>query len=220
MQNIIVAIDGPAGSGKSTIAKIIAEKYNFTYIDTGAMYRMITLFCLDNNIDLSDEKAIKFALDTKIKIDMQGNKFFLNQKDVTKEIRELRVNKNVSKIASIRVVRENLVNMQREISKCKNVILDGRDIGTVVFPNAQIKIYLIASSEERAKRRYREHQEKGDKISYEEVLNSIKERDFIDSTRKESPLVKAEDAVELDTTNLNIEEVLAFISKEIEKKNN
>lgn len=217
MKNIIVAIDGPAGSGKSTIAKIIADRYSFTYIDTGAMYRMITLYCLDNNIDFEDEMAIKNVLDN-ISLDMQGDKFFLNNKEVTKEIRETRVNENVSKIASIRIVRENLVNLQRKISQGKNVILDGRDIGTVVFPDAQIKIYLIASPEERAKRRYKELIQKGTEISYDEVLKSIKERDYIDSTRKESPLMKADDAVELDSTGLKIDEVLDFISKKIEEK--
>lgn len=217
MKNIIVAIDGPAGSGKSTIAKIIADRYSFTYIDTGAMYRMITLYCLDNDIDFEDELAIKNVLDN-ISLDMQGDKFFLNNKEVTKEIRETRVNENVSKIASIRIVRENLVNLQRKISQGKNVILDGRDIGTVVFPDAQIKIYLIASPEERANRRHRELIQKGTEISYDEVLNSIKERDYIDSTRKESPLMKADDAIELDSTGLKIDEVLDFISKKIEEK--
>lgn len=217
MKNIIVAIDGPAGSGKSTIAKIIADRYSFTYIDTGAMYRMITLYCLDNNIDFEDELAIKNVLDN-ISLDMQGDKFFLNNKEVTKEIRETRVNENVSKIASIRIVRENLVNLQRKISQGKNVILDGRDIGTVVFPDAQIKIYLIASPEERANRRYKELIQKGTEISYDEVLNSIKERDYIDSTREESPLMKADDAIELDSTGLKIDEVLDFISKKIEEK--
>lgn len=217
MQNIIVAIDGPAGSGKSTIAKIIADKYNFTYIDTGAMYRMITLYCLDNNVNFKDEFAIKNAL-AKISLDMQGDKFFLNSKEVTQNIREPRINENVSQIASIKVVRDNLVNLQRKISEGKNVILDGRDIGTVVFPNAQIKIYLIASPEERANRRYKELIQKGTDISYDEVLKSIKERDYIDSTRKESPLTKAADAIELDSTGLKIEEVLDFISKRIEEK--
>lgn len=217
MQNIIVAIDGPAGSGKSTIAKIIADKYNFTYIDTGAMYRMITLYCLDNNVNFKDEFAIKNAL-AKISLDMQGDKFFLNSKEVTQNIREPRINENVSQIASIKAVRDNLVNLQRKISEGKNVILDGRDIGTVVFPNAQIKIYLIASPEERANRRYKELIQKGTDISYDEVLKSIKERDYIDSTRKESPLTKAADAIELDSTGLKIEEVLAFISKRIEEK--
>lgn len=215
MQNIIIAIDGPAGSGKSTIAKIIADKYKFTYIDTGAMYRMITLYFLDNNVDFDNESTIRSALE-KISLDMQGDKFYLNFNDVTKKIREPRINQNVSKIASIKAVRENLVNLQRKISLNKNVILDGRDIGTVVFPNAQIKIFLIALPEERARRRLKELQEKGINTTFEEVLASIKERDHIDSTRKESPLLKAKDAIELDTTNLKINDVLEFISNKIE----
>lgn len=216
MENIIVAIDGPAGSGKSTIAKIIAEKLGFTYIDTGAMYRMITLYCLENNIDITNNSEIEKTL-KNINLDMQKDKFYLNSKDVTTEIREDRVNKNVSSVASIKVIRKNLVDLQRKISLNKNVILDGRDIGTVVFPNAQVKIYLLASPEERAKRRHREFLEKNIETSFEEVLKSIKDRDYIDSHRIESPLKKANDAFELDTTNLKIEEVVNFIIEKIKK---
>ena len=219
MNNIIVAIDGPAGSGKSTIAKLIAKKFNFTYIDTGAMYRMITLYLLENNIDLDDLKEIEKVL-KNINLDMQGNKFYLNDVDVSTKIREKRINENVSKVASIKIVRDNLVNLQRKISNNKNVILDGRDIGTVVFPNAKVKIFLVATAEERARRRYNEFLEKKVEITYDEVLKSLKERDYIDSTRKESPLKKADDAIELDTTNLTIEDVINFISKEIEKNIN
>ena len=216
MNNIIVAIDGPAGSGKSTIAKIIAKKFNFTYIDTGAMYRMITLYLLENNIDFDDLKEIEKVLNT-VNLDMQGDKFYLNNVDVTTKIREKIINENVSKVASIKIVRSNLVDLQRKVSNNKNVILDGRDVGTVIFPNAQVKIFLIASPEERARRRYKEFLEKKTEITYEEVLNSIKERDHIDSTRDESPFVKADDAIELDSTNLTIDDVVNFISKEIEK---
>ena len=216
MNNIIVAIDGPAGSGKSTIAKIIAKKFNFTYIDTGAMYRMITLYLLENNIDFDNLKEIEKVLNT-VNLDMQGDKFYLNSVDVTTKIREKRINENVSKVASIKIVRSNLVDLQRKVSNNKNVILDGRDVGTVIFPNAQVKIFLIASPEERARRRYKEFLEKKTEITYEEVLNSIKERDHIDSTRDESPFVKADDAIELDSTNLTIDDVVNFISKEIEK---
>ena len=219
MNNIIVAIDGPAGSGKSTIAKIIAKKFNFTYIDTGAMYRMITLYLLENNIDFDDLKEIEKVLNT-VNLDMQGDKFFLDNVDVSTKIREKRINDNVSKVASIKIVRSNLVDLQRKISNNKNVILDGRDVGTVIFPNAQVKIFLIASPEERARRRYKEFLEKKTEITYEEVLKSIKERDHIDSTRKESPLKKADDAIELDTTNLTIEDVINFISNKIEKNIN
>ena len=216
MNNLIVAIDGPAGSGKSTIAKLLAKKYDLTYIDTGAMYRMITLYLLENNIDISDLKEIERVLNT-VNLDMQGDKFFLDNVDVSTKIREKRINDNVSKVASIKIVRSNLVDLQRKISNNKDVILDGRDVGTVIFPNAQVKIFLIASPEERARRRYNEFLEKKTEITYDEVLKSIKERDHIDSTRDESPFVKADDAIELDSTNLTIEDVINFISKEIEK---
>lgn len=216
MKNLIIAIDGPAGSGKSTIAKLLAKKYNLTYIDTGAMYRMITLYLLENNIDISDLKEVERVLNT-VNLDMQGDKFFLDNVDVSTKIREKRINDNVSKVASIKIVRSNLVDLQRKISNNKDVILDGRDVGTVIFPNAQVKIFLIASPEERARRRYNEFLEKKTEITYDEVLKSIKERDHIDSTRDESPFVKADDAIELDSTNLTIEDVINFISKEIEK---
>ena len=216
MNNLIVAIDGPAGSGKSTIAKLLAKKYDLTYIDTGAMYRMITLYLLENNIDISDLKEIERVLNT-VNLDMQGDKFFLDNVDVSTKIREKRINDNVSKVASIKIVRSNLVDLQRKISNNKDVILDGRDVGTVILPNAQVKIFLIASPEERARRRYNEFLEKKTEITYDEVLKSIKERDHIDSTRDESPFVKADDAIELDSTNLTIEDVVNFISKEIEK---
>ncbi len=216
MKNLIVAIDGPAGSGKSTIAKLLAKKYDLTYIDTGAMYRMITLYLLENNIDINDLKEVKRVLNT-VNLDMQGDKFYLDNVDVSTKIREKRINDNVSKVASIKIVRSNLVDLQRKISNNKDVILDGRDVGTVIFPNAQVKIFLIASPEERARRRYNEFLEKKTEITYDEVLKSIKERDHIDSTRDESPFVKADDAIELDSTNLPIEDVVNFISKEIEK---
>lgn len=216
MNNLIVAIDGPAGSGKSTIAKLLAKKYDLTYIDTGAMYRMITLYLLENNIDISDLKEVERVLNT-VNLDMQGDKFYLDNVDVSTKIREKRINDNVSKVASIKIVRSNLVDLQRKISNNKDVILDGRDVGTVIFPNAQVKIFLIASPEERARRRYNEFLEKKTEITYDEVLKSIKERDHIDSTRDESPFVKADDAIELDSTNLTIEDVINFISKEIEK---
>ena len=217
MKNLIVAIDGPAGSGKSTIAKLVAKKFNFTYIDTGAMYRMITLYLLENKISFDNLDKIQKILN-EINLDMKEDKFFLNNTDVSLKIREEIINENVSNVASIKAVRENLVNLQRKIASDKNVILDGRDIGTVVFPNAQVKIFLVASAEERARRRYNEFMEKKAEITYDEVLKSLKERDHLDSTRKESPLVKASDALELDTTNLKIDEVVYFISNEIEKR--
>ena len=217
MKEFIVTVDGPAGSGKSTIAKIIAKKYGFTYLDTGAMYRMIALYALENSIDLQDSKAIETML-KNTKLDIVGNQFFLNGKDVSDEIRTPRVSAIVSPVSAIKEVRVKLVDLQREISKGKSVILDGRDIGTVVFPSGDVKIYLVASPEERAKRRLKQYEEKGVEADYESVLASIKERDYIDSTRKESPLKKAEDAHEIDSSTMSIDEVVEVISKYIDEK--
>lgn len=217
MKEFIVALDGPAGSGKSTIAKRIAKQYHFTYVDTGAMYRMITWFFLENNVSWKEEIACQKALE-QVHLDMKNERFFVNGQDVSEAIRGPRVSSYVSEIAALKVVRNQLVHLQREISKGKEVILDGRDIGTVVFPKANLKIFLLASAEERAKRRFLEYEEKGETISYEEVLKSIQERDYIDSTRKESPLRKAEDAIEIDSSTMTIEEVVAEVSKKIESK--
>ena len=217
MREIIVTVDGPAGSGKSTIAKIIAKKYGFTYLDTGAMYRMIALYALENSISLDDTEAVEDML-KNTKLDIIGNQFFLNGKDVSEEIRTPRVSAIVSPVSAIKEVRVKLVDLQREISKGKSVILDGRDIGTVVFPNGDIKIFLVASPEERAKRRLKEYEEKGIEADYESVLASIKERDYLDSTRKESPLKKAEDAHEIDSSTMSIDEVVETISKYIDEK--
>jgi CMP/dCMP kinase len=217
MDKFIVAIDGPAGSGKSTIAKIIAKDFGFTYLDTGAMYRMVTLYILQKGISANDREKIVESLD-EITLDIQENRFYLNGKDVSEEIRTPEVTSSVSPVSAIKEVREKLVDLQREISLGKKVILDGRDIGTVVFPTAELKIFLVASAEERAKRRLKEFSEKGIEINYEEVLQGIVERDYIDSTREESPLKKAEDAIELDTSSLNIEEVVEKISALVEKR--
>ena len=217
MKEFIVAVDGPAGSGKSTIAKKIAKKHEFTYLDTGAMYRMVTLYFIENNINMSDIKNIDDILD-KISLDIKKDKFFLNNKDVTNAIRTPDVSKQVSEISAIKEVRLKLVEHQRNISKGKKVILDGRDIGTVVFPEAEVKIFLIASPEERAKRRHKEYITKGIAQSYEDVLESIKARDVLDSTRKESPLKKADDAVEIDSSFMSIEEVVDKISSYIKKR--
>lgn len=206
MRNFIVAVDGPAGSGKSTISKLVAKKYGLTYLDTGAMYRMAALYTLDNEIDLDKPEEVAKML-KNLKIDIEGDRFFLNDKDVSHDIRTPRVTSVVSKTATVKAIREKLVDLQREIGSGKKVILDGRDIGTVVFPNADLKVFLVASPEERAVRRLKEYAEKGIEADYDSVLASIKERDYIDSNRDESPLKKAEDAVEVDTSHLNIEEV-------------
>ena len=216
---MIIAIDGPAGSGKSTIAKLVALELGFEYLDTGAMYRMVTLRLVNKKISLEDIRSIEKEL-KNMKIDILNNRFFLNNVDVTDEIRTPIVSENVSKVAKIKEIRYKMVELQREISKSKNTILDGRDIGTVVFPNAEIKIYLIADEVERAKRRYSELKNNSE-ISFEDVLKNIVERDRIDSTRVESPLKKAEDAIEIDTTGNTIEEVkekILLVIKEYRNK--
>ena len=216
---MIIAIDGPAGSGKSTIAKLVALELGFEYLDTGAMYRMVTLLLVNKKISLEDTRSVEKELNN-MKIDILNNRFFLNNIDVTNEIRTPIVSENVSKVAKIKEVRYKMVDLQREISKSKNTILDGRDIGTVVFPNAEIKIYLIADEVERAKRRYSELKNNSE-ISFEDVLKKIIERDRIDSTRIESPLRKAEDAIEIDTTGNTIEEVkekILLVIKEYRNK--
>ena len=202
---MIIAIDGPAGSGKSTIAKLIAEDLGLVYLDTGAMYRLVTLKALNEGI-LGDFEKIKKMLNN-LNIDIKENGFYLDNVDVSDEIRKPIVSENVSDIAAIREVREKMVDLQRKFSESKNVILDGRDIGTVVFPNANVKIFLVADAKERANRRYKELVKKGENIKIEEIYENILKRDEIDSTRKESPLKKAEDAIEVDTTSKDIEEV-------------
>ena len=202
---MIIAIDGPAGSGKSTIAKLIAEDLGLVYLDTGAMYRLVTLKALNEGI-LGDFEKIKKMLNN-LNIDIKENGFYLDNVDVSDEIRKPIVSENVSDIAAIREVREKMVDLQRKFSESKNVILDGRDIGTVVFPNADVKIFLVADAKERANRRYKELVKKGENVKIEEIYENILKRDEIDSTRKESPLKKAEDAIEVDTTSKNIEEV-------------
>ena len=202
---MIIAIDGPAGSGKSTIAKLIAEDLGLVYLDTGAMYRLVTLKALNDGILGNLDKIIKMLDD--LRIDIKKNGFYLDDTNVSEEIRKPVVSENVSDIAAIREVREKMVDLQRKFSESKNVILDGRDIGTVVFPNADVKIFLIADAKERANRRYKELVAKGENVKIEEIYENILKRDKIDSTRKESPLKKANDAIEVDTTSKNIEEV-------------
>lgn len=219
MEKFIIAVDGPAGSGKSTISKIVAKKLGFTYLDTGAMYRMVTYAVLKNGINLENENELIKLLD-EIKLDIEKDKFYLDREDVSDVIRKEEVTNNVSKIAAIKLVREKLVYMQRDISNGKKVILDGRDIGTVVFPQAELKIFLVASPEERAKRRVKEFLEKGIDTNYEKVLEEIKERDYMDSTRKESPLTQAEDAVLIDTSFMNIDQVSEEIIKLVENNKN
>ncbi|WP_455036284.1 (d)CMP kinase [Leptotrichia massiliensis] len=215
---MIIAIDGPAGSGKSTIAKLIAEDLGLVYLDTGAMYRLVTLKALNDGILGNLDKIIKML--DNLNIDIKENGFYLDDIDVSEEIRKPVVSENVSDIAAIREVREKMVDLQRKFSESKNVILDGRDIGTVVFPNADVKIFLVADAKERANRRYKELVAKGENVRIEEIYENILKRDEIDSTRKESPLKKADNAIEVDTTSKNIEEVKNEILNIIRKKIN
>ena len=215
---MIIAIDGPAGSGKSTIAKLIAEDLEFVYLDPGAMYRLVTLNALNDGILGNLDKIIKML--DNLNIDIKENGFYLDDIDVSEEIRKPIVSENVSDIAAIREVREKMVDLQRKFSESKNVILDGRDIGTVVFPNADVKIFLVADAKERANRRYKELVAKGENVRIEEIYENILKRDEIDSTRKESPLKKADNAIEVDTTSKNIEEVKNKILNIVRKKIN
>ena len=215
---MIIAIDGPAGSGKSTIAKLIAEDLGLVYLDTGAMYRLVTLKALNDGILGNLDKIIKML--DNLNIDIKENGFYLDDIDVSEEIRKPVVSENVSDIAVIREVREKMVDLQRKSSESKNVILDGRDIGTVVFPNADVKIFLVADAKERSNRRYKELVAKGENVRIEEIYENILKRDEIDSTRKESPLKKADNAIEVDTTSKNIEEVKNEILNIVRKKIN
>ncbi|HHV33590.1 MAG TPA: (d)CMP kinase [Acholeplasma sp.] len=216
MRGFHIAVDGPAGSGKSTICDIVAERLNIIHIDTGSMYRAITYLALEKKIDLNDEKSYGFVKDTSIVY--EENKIFANGIDVTEQIRSLEVTKNVSKVSSFPSVRKHLVKLQRKASKGKNVIMDGRDIGSVVLPNADLKIFLTANIEERAKRRMLELHAKGQDVDLLMMIEDIKIRDHKDSTRKVSPLIIPKDAIIVDSTNYSIEETVEVIIKEILKR--
>lgn len=220
-KNYVIAIDGEAGTGKSTLAKDIAKKYGIVYMDTGAMYRCVTLSMIRNNINLDETDKISLLL-SKIKIDMTHengeDKFYLDGEDVSKQIREKQVNDLVSQVSHIPVVREQMVELQRKLADGKRIVMEGRDIGTNVFPNAKVKIYLTASAQERARRRFEQNKEKGIDISYEEILKNVIFRDNNDKTSLVAPLKKADDAFELDTTNYTFEEVENIVINVIRKK--
>lgn len=209
--NLKIAIDGPASSGKSTIAKLLADKYQLVYVDTGAMYRTLTYLALKKEVEVDDEEGlVQLLKDIEITFKRLPNRqlVFANEEDVTEEIRQHDVTNNVSIVSSFSKVREELVNRQQVIAEESGVVMDGRDIGTVVLPNADVKIFLVASVLERAERRYLENKENGIESDFERLKQEIIARDEYDSNREVSPLKQAEDAIRLDTTSLGISEVV------------
>ncbi|WP_347297312.1 (d)CMP kinase [Dolosigranulum savutiense] len=219
-KHLTIAVDGPASSGKSTVAKAVANRLGLTYIDTGAMYRSITLYALQKNIDMEDEKAVAHLLnDVTIRFEegSANQHVWLNHTEVTEAIRQEDVTRQVSLISSYRSVREKLVEQQRQMAESKDVIMDGRDIGTVVLPNATKKFFLKASAEERARRRTDEYKQKGIQVEYQQVLADIQARDQYDSNRAISPLKKPHDAIVIDSTTMTIDEVVEAIIQNIQK---
>ena len=214
MKKITIAIDGFSSTGKSTLAKQLASHLGYAYVDTGAMYRAVTFYAMQNNW-VSDSHLDKEALVSdlnKIQLQFQYNptlgfaEMFLNEKNVEQAIRTLEVSQNVSKVAEISEVRAKLVQQQQEMGKSKGVVMDGRDIGTVVFPNAELKVFMTASAETRAERRFQELLEKGQHVSFEEVLENVQQRDYIDTHREDSPLIQADDAIVIDNSSLSKED--------------
>tara|TARA_R110002073_G_scaffold17446_3_gene65642 strand:+ start:3582 stop:4277 length:696 start_codon:yes stop_codon:yes gene_type:complete len=213
MKHITIAIDGFSSTGKSTLAKQLAKALGYVYVDTGAMYRAVTLYALQNDfISKGYFKVNDFVLElNKINLSFKFNKtlgfseMYLNNINVEKEIRTLEVSSFVSKVSAVPEVRYQLVKQQQKMGQGKGIVMDGRDIGTVVFPNAELKLFMTASHEIRAQRRYNELVKRGDEVSYEDVLRNVQERDYIDSHRKDSPLIKANDAIEIDNSNLTLE---------------
>ena len=215
---ISVAIDGPAAAGKSTIAKMVAKIKGYTYIDTGAMYRAYTWHCLDKGLDCTNESQCVAEI-PNINIELKPDgKVLCNGKDITREIRMPIINKNVTPVCQMKPVRLFLVDQQRKMAEKDNVIMDGRDIGTYVLPNADVKIFQVASPECRAERRYKENMEKGIPCTYEEILEDVNRRDKADSERAFAPLKPAEDSIFLDTSTLSIDEVVAKVLEIIDSK--
>lgn len=221
MTKISVAIDGPASAGKSTVAKILAKDLGYIYLDTGAMYRAITYAALKTNCDLASEEAIAKLLPTTMitfKQTEQGQLVFINDEDVTEAIRKPDVTNAVSQVAAQAAVRTDLVRRQQAFGEEGGIVMDGRDIGTAVLPNAEVKIFLVASVVERAERRYKENIENGIETDFETLKQEIEDRDYKDTTRKISPLVQAEDAVKIDTTGMGIAEVVSAIKDQVTLK--
>jgi cytidylate kinase len=214
VDKITIAIDGFSSTGKSTIAKALAKKLGYIYVDTGAMYRAVTLYAMNHNlvssgnfdIESLEQKLPAISLTFLFNPDLGFAEMYLNGVNVETEIRTLEVSQLVSKVSAISSVRKKLVLEQQEMGKDKGIVMDGRDIGTVVFPDAEIKIFMTASADTRAQRRYKELIAKGDAVSYQEILQNVVERDHLDSTRKDSPLIKAEDAIEIDNSDLGLKE--------------
>lgn len=218
MKKISIAVDGPSAAGKSSISKIVAKKLDYIYIDTGAMYRCVGYYCLQNNIDIHDEAAVSKVLE-QIKIEMDSNNHvYLNNDDVSEMIRQDQVSMVASVVSSYQAVRTFLVEQQRQMASVGGVILDGRDIGTVVLPDAQLKIYQIASVDTRAKRRYLENQERGLKADLEAIKKDIEQRDYQDMNRDISPLKQADGAIVLDTSDLTLQEVVDRVIELVEER--
>ncbi len=226
MKKITIAIDGHSSCGKSTMAKDLARRIGYVYIDTGAMYRAVTLFAMRHNLIANgqvdaaklQEEMGNIHISLRLNPETQRPDTYLNGECVEREIRTMEVSRHVSLIAALPFVRSAMVEMQREMGKEKGVVMDGRDIGTVVFPNAELKIFVTASAEVRAQRRYDELTAKGEKCNYEEILENVKERDRIDSTRETSPLRQAEDAIVLDNTHMTIPEQENWLMEEYKKR--
>ncbi|WP_456437590.1 (d)CMP kinase [Psychroserpens sp.] len=226
MNKITIAIDGFSSTGKSTVAKRLAKALGYVYVDSGAMYRAVTLYAMQNNLiekNCFDKHQLIEQLDNiQISFKFNDNLGFaevcLNGENVEKNIRTLEVSQFVSQVATVSEVREQLVLQQQNFGKHKAVVMDGRDIGTVVFPDAELKLFMTASAEKRAKRRYDELIERGDDVSFEDVLNNVQTRDYIDSTREDSPLTMAEEAIKVDNSNLTLDEQFEFILKLSEDK--
>ena len=217
MKKFNVAIDGPSGVGKSTIAKAVAEKYGMVHLDTGAMYRCVAYYLKNNPVNLDDDKALKEKLD-EIHIRFEGKEVYLNDDNVSKEIRDNEISMYASKTSSYPLVREKLVALQQQITADKGYIVDGRDICSVVLPDAEVKIYMDASASARAERRYKEYLSKNVDVKYEDILKDIEQRDYQDMHREISPLVRTEDAAYIDTSDLSIDQVIEAVDNVIKSK--